>query len=210
MFKSLKGKRVLVAGGLGLIGRPTVELFKEVGCAVFVADARAEEPINVADYHCISNCVSDCAPHVFVNCVYPEFIQDHLQAFLVPARVVAKSMWKKGGVIINLASIYGLISPHYWLYPYSGVKPPSDEYCTVKEEIIRMSLDMARAFKGKIRVNCVSPGGVVGDQSAEFQWAYGTFAPMVTAEEVAQAILFLAACEGITGINLIVDGGFTL
>ena len=119
-------------------------------------------------------------------------------------------MWKKGGCIINVASIYGVIEPNYWIYPHTGVAPPSDEYCAVKSEIIRMSYEMARAFRGKIRVNCVSPGGVVNNESAEFQWAYGTIAPMVTAEQVAQAIVFLAGCEGITGVNLLVDGGFAL
>jgi len=204
------GKTALVAGGLGLIGRPTVKLLKELGCNVFIADTRAEEPIDVSDYHCISNYISGCVPDYFINCTYTEFIENHLQSFLVPARVMAKAMWKKGGVIINLSSIYGVINPHYWLYPYSGVKPPSDEYCVVKEEIIRMSIDMAKAFKGRIRVNCVSPGGVIDCQSAEFQWAYNSIAPMVDAEDVAQAIVFLVGCEGVTGVNLLVDRGFTL
>ena len=88
MFNFL-GKVVLVAGGLGLIGKPTVELFKELGANVYVLDARGEEPVDVSDYHDIHNCVSNSPPDYFVNCTYPEFIENHLHAFLVPSRVVA-------------------------------------------------------------------------------------------------------------------------
>ena len=207
------GKTALVAGGLGLIGRPTVKLLKEMSCGVFIADTASEEPIDVVDYHCISNYVSDCVPDYFINCVYPEHIQDHLASFLVPATIMAEAMWKKGsGVIVNLSSIYGVIKPRYWIYPYTGIREPSQEYCDVKAEIIEMTREMATAFSPRVRIHCIIPGGVEDSQSATFQWRYSQLTlnrKMVSAESVAQAIVFVCGCED-AGIFQFVDGGITV
>jgi NAD(P)-dependent dehydrogenase (short-subunit alcohol dehydrogenase family) len=204
------GKKALVAGGLGLIGKPTVEILKELGCNVFIADTRAEESIDTTNYHRFRNYVLGCNPDYFVNATYPEFIKDHYKSFLYAAEIVAQNMRKRGGAIVNVASIYGYVDSHEWLYPYTGVNPPSPEYHEAKANIIKLSRDMAVAFKGKPRVNSVSPGGILSNQGLEFQTRYEMIAPMVSAESVAQTIVFLLGNEYINGQDIIVDAGFTL
>jgi NAD(P)-dependent dehydrogenase (short-subunit alcohol dehydrogenase family) len=66
-----------------------------------------------------------------------------------------------------------------------------------------------------VRVNALSPGGVLGGQDAEFQRKFCERVPlgrMATAEDLRGPLLFLAsrASAYVTGINLMVDGGFTV
>ena len=65
-----------------------------------------------------------------------------------------------------------------------------------------------------IRVNTVSPGGVFSGQNQTFVERYSARVPMARmaeAEEVVQAVLYLAsdASSYVTGQNLTVDGGLT-
>jgi NAD(P)-dependent dehydrogenase (short-subunit alcohol dehydrogenase family) len=65
-----------------------------------------------------------------------------------------------------------------------------------------------------VRVNALSPGGVLGGQDAEFQRKFCARVPlgrMATAMDLKGPLLFLAssASSYVTGIELVVDGGFT-
>ena len=65
-----------------------------------------------------------------------------------------------------------------------------------------------------VRVNALSPGGVVADQDDEFQRKYAARVPMGRMAEPADLVgplVFLVseAARYVTGINLTVDGGFT-
>ena len=65
-----------------------------------------------------------------------------------------------------------------------------------------------------VRVNTLSPGGVLGGQDEEFKRKFCERVPlgkMATDEDLAGPLLFLAsrASSYVTGIELVVDGGFT-
>ncbi len=65
-----------------------------------------------------------------------------------------------------------------------------------------------------MRVNALSPGGVLGGQDEEFKRKFCRRVPMgrmATAEGLHGPLLFLAsqASAYITGTELVVDGGFT-
>jgi NAD(P)-dependent dehydrogenase (short-subunit alcohol dehydrogenase family) len=118
----------------------------------------------------------------------------------------------KGGVIVNNASIAGLATDG----PYA-------HYSACKAGLIALTRSMAVELAPHgIRVNAVSPGytatemttGVVSAAQQTYMTQNFERVPMrrlVTPEEVARAFLFLASDEasGITGSNLVVDGGLT-
>ena len=89
-------------------------------------------------------------------------------------------------------------------------------YSLIKGAIINLTKQMASYYgKHNIRVNCISPGGVsdIG-QSRKFIKNYSNKVPMkrlAKPEEVASGVIFLASDSSsyVTGINLLIDGGWT-
>ena len=75
---------------------------------------------------------------------------------------------------------------------------------------------MAKYFRGKnIRVNSISPGGILDQQPEAFLDAYQDFCcskGMLDVSDLQGALLFLLSpmSQYINGQNIIVDDGFTL
>lgn len=121
------------------------------------------------------------------------------------------------GKIINIASIFGVVSPDYRNYIDLNRKSP-EIYGASKAGLIQMSKYFAvHLAERNIAVNCVSPGGIFNPsnpQGPEFVKSYSSKTPqkrMATTDEVAEAIMLLASLESnyTTGQNLIIDGGLT-
>lgn len=116
--------------------------------------------------------------------------------------------------VINIASIYGIGAPNLRLYDRPGAEPPV-QYGVAKAALIHLTKELAvRLASRNVAVNCVSYGGVGGRASEELQVRYGGLCPagrMLDESEVFGAVAFLAstAASGITGHNLVVDGGWT-
>jgi NAD(P)-dependent dehydrogenase (short-subunit alcohol dehydrogenase family) len=149
---------------------------------------------------------------------YPEdVLRKSLEVNLLGCTLVAqaavKQMLEQGkGHLINIASIYGLHGPDQGIYP-DGTQKPVD-YAITKGGVIMLTKWLATTYGvNGIRANTYTLGGVVHGHSDEFQKAYGSRTPlgrMVAQEEVGPPLVFLAsdAAVGMTGANLVVDGGW--
>ena len=120
-----------------------------------------------------------------------------------------------GGNIINIGSIYGTLAPRFELYKNTEMTTPV-EYAAIKASIIQLTKYFAQYFKkDSIRVNCLSPGGILDNQPKSFISAYNSFCSekgMLDPHDVANTLIFLLSDSSkfITGQNLIIDDGFTL
>jgi len=121
------------------------------------------------------------------------------------------------GNIINVASIYGQISPDPRIYR-DGDRRNSEVYGATKAGVIQMTKYFAvHLAEHNIRVNSLSPGGVYNEefpQSDSFIRLYSYRNPigrMADAREMLGPLVFLAsgASSYITGHNLVVDGGMS-
>lgn len=129
-------------------------------------------------------------------------------------RAVGAMRQQGGGSIINIASIYGVVSNDPGLYAGTAmVQPPT--YNFVKAGMINFTRYLA-CYYGKegIRANCISPGGYFNEQPEAFVRRYCDRVPlgrMMGHEDLQGAVVFLAsdASAYVTGANLLVDGGWT-
>ena len=121
----------------------------------------------------------------------------------------------KGGNIVNIGSVYGTLSPRFQLYEDTEITMPV-EYAAIKSSIIQLTKYFAQYFKkDNIRVNCLSPGGILDNQPESFIRSYNYFCSqkgMLDPLDVANTLIFLLSDSSkfITGQNLIIDDGFSL
>lgn len=136
--------------------------------------------------------------------------------FYICQKVLKIMKMQRSGSIVNIASIYGVVGNDFTLYEeYGGTSPAA--YTAIKGGIINFSRYLASYYGSyNIRVNCVSPGGIIDkkNQHPSFIKRYSDKSPLGRLgkpEEIAPAISFLLSDDAtfITGHNLMVDGGWT-
>lgn len=156
---------------------------------------------------------------------YPLTLWNHalavnLTGMFLCARAVAPSMLaQKRGAIVNVSSTYGLVSPDQRLYESDRPDLPRQfkpvTYAVTKSGVLGLTRYLATYWGGTgIRVNTLSPGGVLHEQPEEFVRRYAARTPMgrmARRDEYCGALLFLLsdASSYMTGSNLVVDGGWT-
>jgi len=127
-----------------------------------------------------------------------------------------------GGVIINTASVAGLVG---LTGPFTGtdvpVLPGAGAYVAAKHGVVGLTKQFAVTYGRRgVRVNAIAPGYIEtpmtemarSDQEyAEYLTSLHPIGRMGQPEEVAAAVAFLASPEAsfINGVTLPVDGGYT-
>jgi NAD(P)-dependent dehydrogenase (short-subunit alcohol dehydrogenase family) len=135
-------------------------------------------------------------------------------------QVVGDRMAQVGrGSIVNVSSIYGMLSPVHELYDFrrrggeTFTKPVA--YSVSKSALYNLTRYLATYWaKSGVRVNTVTFAGVWNDQPQEFLDAYTARMPvgrMADVGEVVGPVVFLAsdASSYVTGSNVVVDGGWS-
>ena len=120
----------------------------------------------------------------------------------------------KNPSIINVGSIYGHYSPDWNLYEGTEINNIA-AYSTSKGGMIQLTRWLATTLAPKIRVNAISPGGILRSQSKKFIEKYSAKAPlkrMATEEDLIGAFTFLSTDMSlyVTGQTLKIDGGWGL
>jgi len=171
---------------------------------------------------------------ILINCAYPrssdwglkledvsfdswkDNVNNHLGGYFLCSKVAANLMKKnKKGVIINFASIYGIVAPDFGLYQGTKMTMPA-AYSAIKGGVISFTKYLATYYaKFNIRANVISPGGVFNGQDSAFVKKYAKKTPlnrMAVPKDIVGAVIFLAsdASSYVTGQNLIVDGGWSV
>ena len=141
-------------------------------------------------------------------------VDTNLKGTIYCSQAVARSMiaGKRGGAIVHVSSVGAY-----------AAQENASIYCATKAAQVMLTKAMAIELAPRgIRVNCVAPGDIVTERSAQAvddvrnSGASGQFLRYTPIgrrgfpEEVGHAIAFLASEEAgfITGTTLLVDGGF--
>ena len=213
-----------------------------------VPDGVRAYEVDITDRASVARAVDDVVaewgvPHVLVNNAgldsppdapaeevgpfeeYPEAAFDavmdvNVKGTLLCCQVVGGAMATQGrGSIVNVSSVYGLLSPPQDLYEFRRVqgetffKPVA--YSVSKSAVLNLTRYLATYWaKQGVRVNTLTLAGVANDQPQEFLDAFAARSPlgrMLDAREALGAVVFLAsdASSYVTGSNVVVDGGWS-
>jgi 3-oxoacyl-[acyl-carrier protein] reductase len=140
---------------------------------------------------------------------WQQAFDDNLFSAVLCSREAAPIMLAKGaGKIINTSSIRGI--------DYAGVKV-AIAYSSAKAALISFSKTLAKELAPRVNVNVVAPGFVrtqnyerMRPEIKERMLNTTPIGRFISMDEIADAFLFLASADAITGQVLLVDGGFTL
>lgn len=122
------------------------------------------------------------------------------------------------GSIINIGSLYASVSPDPRLYDHLPTDPPflkPPAYGASKGALVNLTRYFAVHWAPLgVRVNALSPGGVRGGQDPEFVRKFESRVPMgrmADPDDLVGPLLFLASDDSryVTGIELVVDGGYS-
>ena len=155
----------------------------------------------------------------FFDVEYDDFVENlgmNLGGCIIPSQLFSLYFQKQGyGNIINISSIYGVIAPKFEIYDNTEMTMPV-EYAAIKSGMLHLTKYMAKYFKGKnIRVNAISPGGILDSQPREFLSEYNqqcSTKGMLDPKDLNGALIYLLSdmSKYVNGQNIIVDDGFAL
>lgn len=155
----------------------------------------------------------------FFEVEYTDFCENlnlNLGGYFLTSQQLANYFQTQGyGNIINISSIYGVIAPKFEVYDNTLMTMPV-EYAAIKSAIIHLTKYMAKYFKGmNIRVNTLSPGGILDKQPEAFLEAYRKQClnkGMLDKYDMRGTLVYLLSdlSAYVNGQNILVDDGFSL
>jgi NAD(P)-dependent dehydrogenase (short-subunit alcohol dehydrogenase family) len=235
-----EGDVVVVTGGTGLVGAELSRAFREAGYRVVVVSRRATGddavPLDLAAPGAAATLARElearaAVPHVLVNAARdvahlgldgePVSRDDWLASYaldVVAPYELSVALARAPGsllrAVVNVGSMYGVVAPNPALYE-DFARDSAPHYGVGKAALAHLTKELAVRLGPRVRVNAVSYGGVHGRADAEFERRYArlcVLGRMLDAAEIGGPAVFLASvgASGVTGQNLVVDGGWTV
>ena len=230
-------KTVLVTGGVRGIGKSIALAFVKKGYRVCVTYSKDEENARLAKQEGLEVYKADVAVEADVLALFKKIgavdvlvnnagvslikqIQDvayaefnrlmsvNVGGAFLCSREAAKSMIdKQGGLIVNISSVWGEVGGSC-----------ESVYSASKAALIGFTKALAKELGWSgVRVNCISPGVIDTPMNAHFTKeemdALQEEIPMGrlgVGEDVAKAVVYLEENDYVTGIDLPINGGFSI
>jgi NAD(P)-dependent dehydrogenase (short-subunit alcohol dehydrogenase family) len=258
-LSNLRGRRALITGATGGLGRVMADTLAELGAELLLVDkpnadfnALTDQLIQrwgakVEPRGCdleqqdqraeLIEWIKESGPTLSILINNAAFVgTSELQGWGVPFEQQTIDTWRRavevnltsvfhlcqglapllktspGASIINIGSIYGTLGPDWSLYEGTAMANPA-AYAASKGGLIQLTRWLATTIAPGVRVNAVSPGGILRNQPASFVQRYEARTPldrMATEDDFRGAIAYLASdlSRYMTGQNLTVDGGW--
>ena len=213
-----KGCQVLLNGRREELPEEIADQLRETGAdyQYFSADVSDEAAVKqlfkaIGDVDIIVNNAGITRDQILIGMKLADFdqiIKVNLRStFMLTQRALKKMLKKRSGAIINMASIVGL-------HGNAG----QANYAASKAGVIALTQTAAKEAAGRgVRVNAIAPGMIASQMTAvlpaevkEQAVKQVPLARFGNPEEVAQAAVFLAENDYVTGQTLVVDGGMTI
>lgn len=235
---NLSGRKALVTGGKGYIGKAVCETLQELDAKVKILDLpECDLKDEKATREFVCNAITEmkgldilihCAAYVGTTKLagwsapfeeqtvkaWDEALRVNVTSAFVMVQEAKKALEASGhGSVILFNSIYGVVGPDMRLYEGLEMHNPVAGGVS-KGGLLQLSRFLSTILAPKVRVNTISPGGVWRNQPESFQERYVARTPlkrMATEEDMKGAIAYLASdlSHYVTGHNLLVDGGWT-
>lgn len=136
-----------------------------------------------------------------------------IAAFEICQGLAASLRPSEGASVVNIASIYGVCAPQWDLYEGTDISNPA-AYAASKAGLIQLTRWLATTMSPAVRVNAISPGGILRGQDPNFVERYASKTPlgrMAKENDFCGAIAYLCSdlSSYVTGQNLMIDGGWS-
>ncbi len=240
--RTLEGRVAVVTGSSGRLGPLWTAALAAAGASVVGIDLNPADDVEVADV--TDRTALEAAlrridaeygtPHVLVNnagidqppdpatggaetlAAFQRTVEVNLAGAFNATQVFGEAMVAaRRGTIVNVGSLYATVAPEPRFYDHlpGFVKPAA--YGASKAGVLHLTRYFARLWGPHgVRVNALSPGGVLAEQDPQFRDKYCARVPlgrMAQPDDLGGPLVFLAsdAARYVTGHELKVDGGFT-
>ena len=136
-------------------------------------------------------------------------------AILFSQRLISYFRKQGHGNLIHISSIQGVFAPKFEHYEGTSMASPI-EYSAIKAGIISITRYLAKYCKDQnIRVNCISPGGILDGQPEVFLDKYNSTCSskgMMDPQDLDGTIVYLLSnmSRHVNGQNIIIDDGWCL
>ena len=207
--------RALVTGGTGRVGSAVADRLRAAGYSVLAAGKRDADLGRANDAHAlVERAIGelgglDLVVHGASEAFTPKAVDEVTEhdwdaafgatakgAFFV-VQAAAPHLRRSRGVVVMIEDV---ASYQAW--------PSFAAHCAAKAAQAMLTRVLARALAPEVRVCGVAPGPVaVSEDQVERRAAETLLGRVGSADDVAEAVLYLARAEFVTGTTLVVDGG---